>query len=104
MRGVAEGEEELGGNGGQDVQAGEEEKKKGALYAALGYSFGWNKLDVCYAFCIYIRIREIGIERNFVVQWSVFKNKEKRGLVIGLIKPWADYTVTIREEFWQLGK
>lgn len=50
-----------------------------AVYAALGYSFGWNKLDVCYAFCIYIRIREIGIERNFVVQWSVFKNKEKRG-------------------------
>ncbi|KAF3586775.1 hypothetical protein F2Q69_00029306 [Brassica cretica] len=30
MRGVAEGEEELGGNGDQDVQAGEEEKKKGA--------------------------------------------------------------------------
>lgn len=29
--------------------------------------------------CIYIRIREIRIKRNFVVQWSVFKNKEKRG-------------------------
>ncbi|KAF2558248.1 hypothetical protein F2Q68_00015493 [Brassica cretica] len=29
MRGVAEGEEELGGNGNQDVQAGGEEKKKG---------------------------------------------------------------------------
>ena len=49
-----------------------------AVYAALGYYFGWNKLNVCYAFCIYSRIREIRIERNFVVQWSEFRNKEKR--------------------------
>ncbi|KAH0910863.1 hypothetical protein HID58_034184, partial [Brassica napus] len=140
MRGIAEGEEELGGNGDQDAQVGEEEKKKGArkvlfkkppgiamgtsklrlvqavlsprkngasksskrqgggeglkqaeekgplnpknsakpVYAALGYYFFWNKLNVCYAFCIYSRIREIRIERNFVVQWSEFRNKEKR--------------------------
>ncbi|CDY71931.1 BnaCnng75150D [Brassica napus] len=53
MRGVAEGEEELGGNGDQDVQAGEEEKKKGARKVLFkkppGIAIGTSKLRLVQA-------------------------------------------------------
>lgn len=49
-----------------------------AVYAALGFSVVWNKLDACYTFCISIGTWLIWIERNLVLQWYAFRSKENR--------------------------
>ncbi|KAF3586772.1 hypothetical protein F2Q69_00029304 [Brassica cretica] len=101
MRGVAEGEEELGGNGNQDVQAGGEEKKKGVRKILFkkppGIAVGTSKMRLVQAVLSPRKngasksskrqggggegskqAEDKGIGELLVMQWFTLRNKEKR--------------------------